>query len=99
MGMTYGRQARYSMVRLLAFHHYVHSDPDAVVIKLSGCPVPREGHHMADDDDLPDIERATGEEAPAPDELLTGDIADAWHEEFDEDLTWGDLARWLGEAG
>jgi hypothetical protein len=54
---------------------------------------------MADDDDLPDIERATGEEAPAPDELLTGDIADAWHEEFDEDLTWGDLARWLGEAG
>ena len=54
---------------------------------------------MADDDDLPDTERATGDEPPASDELLTGDIADAWHEEFGEELTRGNLARWLDESG
>jgi hypothetical protein len=54
---------------------------------------------MEDDEGLPDIVRATGEEAPASDELLTGDIADAWHEELDGEMTWGDLVRWFGEPG
>jgi len=59
-----------------------------------------EGRHLADDDeDLPDIERATGEERSASHEPLTGDIADAWQDEFGEELTWGELVRWLGESG
>ena len=35
------------------------------------------------------------EEGSAP----AGDIADAWLEEFSEELTWADLAKWLSEAG
>jgi hypothetical protein len=35
------------------------------------------------------------EEGSAP----AGDLADAWLEEFSEELTWADLARWLSEAG
>jgi hypothetical protein len=54
---------------------------------------------MEDEDDPPVIDRATGEEGPASGQPLTGDIAHAWREEFDEELTWGDLVRWLGEAG
>jgi hypothetical protein len=54
---------------------------------------------MEDENDPPDIERATREERPASDESPAGDIAHAWREEFDEDLTWGDLVRWLCEAG
>jgi len=33
------------------------------------------------------------------DSLATGDIADAWLEEFSEEPTWGDLTRWLSEVG
>jgi hypothetical protein len=58
-----------------------------------------EGSRMEIEDDPPDIERAIRGEGPASDEPLKGDIAHAWREEFDEDLTWGDLVRWLGEAG
>jgi hypothetical protein len=54
---------------------------------------------MADDHDSPDVERTTGEEEPASDEFLRGEIAHAWRDEFDEELTWGDLVRWLGESG
>jgi hypothetical protein len=57
-----------------------------------------EGNDMEEEDDLLDIERATEEEAPAPDERK-GDIAEAWNEEFDEEMSWGDLVRWLGESG
>ncbi|MGD0433944.1 MAG: hypothetical protein ABSA58_22910 [Acetobacteraceae bacterium] len=54
----------------------------------------------ARDDDLPDVERATGEEgqASASVESPKGDIAEAWREEFDEELTWGGLVRWLDET-
>jgi len=40
-------------------------------------------------------EMTPAEEGSAP----AGDAADSWLEEFSEELTWGDLARWLGEAG
>ena len=54
---------------------------------------------MADDHDSPDVERTTGEEEPASDEFLRGEIAHAWRDEFDQELTWGDIVRWLGESG
>jgi len=55
----------------------------------------------ARDDDLPDVERATGEEGQASASVGSpaGDIAEAWREEFDEELTWGGLVRWLDETG
>jgi hypothetical protein len=58
-----------------------------------------EGRHMANNDTSPDVERTTGEQEPASDEFLRGEIAHAWRDEFDEDLTWGDMVRWLGETG
>jgi len=56
---------------------------------------------MADDDGSPDVKRTAGEEgqASASVESQAGDIAEAWREEFDEELTWGGLVRWLDETG
>jgi hypothetical protein len=58
-----------------------------------------EGRNMANDDGPPGTDRVTREKESASDEFPGGAIAHAWREEFDEDLTWGDMARWLGESG
>jgi len=48
-----------------------------------------------DDDDVP--EAATDDDGPGADEAPEGDIAEAWRNEFSEELTWDGLVRWLSQ--
>ena len=45
------------------------------------------------------VEMIPSGEGAAPIGFPAGIVAQAWLDEFSEELTWAELVRWLGEAG